>query len=104
MNDLQHNYALQQAANQTTKSNIAYNYAVANAGFQTRFADTQTLMSQGQGLVNQGSGLVSQGQMQMQQGSQFMGLGQNLFSMGTNADKLFAGGGSAFGSIFGGFI
>lgn len=97
MNDLQHTYALQQAQNQTAKSNLSFDYAVSNAGFQTRLADTQTLMSQGQGLINQGSGLVSQGQMQMQSGSSMMGLGQNLFSLGMNADKLW--GSSIFGSF-----
>lgn len=90
-NDLEHTYALQQAANQTAKSNLTYQYATANAGYQTRLADTQTLMSQGQGLVNQGSGIVSQGQMQMQQGSQFISAGPGIFSMATNADKLLSG-------------
>lgn len=90
-NDLQRTYAMQQALNQTTKSNIAFDYATANAGFQTRFADTQTTMSQGQGLVNQGSGLVQQGQMQQQAGSTMFNLGPSIFSMGMNANKLFGG-------------
>lgn len=97
MNDLQRTYAMQQAQNQTSKSNLTYDYAVSNAGFQTRLADTQTLMAQGQGLINQGSGLVSQGQMQMSSGNTMMGLGSNIFNMGMNADKLW--GSNIFGSF-----
>lgn len=97
MNDLQRSYALQQAQNQTTRSNLTFDYAQANAGFQTRMADTQTLMSQGQGLVNQGSGLVSQGQMQTQAGNSLFSAGPSIFSMGSNADKLW--GSSIFGSF-----
>lgn len=100
LNDLQRSYALQQAQNQTTKSNLTFDFASSNAAFQTRLADTQTLMSQGQGLVNQGGGLVQQGQMQTQAGQQMLGAGQNIFSLGMNVDKLF---GNNTASIFGSF-
>lgn len=90
-NDLEHTYSLQQAANQTTKANLTYNYAVANAGFQTRQADVQTLMSQGQGYVNQGSGYVSQGQSLIASGNSYFQAGPQIFSMATNANQLLAG-------------
>lgn len=90
-NDLEHSYSLQQAANQTAKANLTYGYAVANAGFQTRLADTQTLMSQGQGYVNRGSGVVSQGQGQIASGNSFFQAGPQLFSMGMNANQLLGG-------------
>lgn len=93
-NDLEHSYSLQQAANQTAKANLSYNYATVNAGYQTRLADVQTLMSQGQGLVNQGSGVVSQGQSQIQAGQSFFNAGPGMFSMATNADKLLGDKGS----------
>lgn len=86
--DLQHTYELQQAANQTTKAGIAYDYAIANAGFQTRLADTQTLMSQGQGQVNMGQGQMQLGQMQSQFGSQLMAAGPQIFSAATNFNQL----------------
>lgn len=88
-NELEHTYALQQAANQTTKSNITYDYAVVNAGYQTRFADTQTLMSQGAGLIAQGGGQVGMGQAMMSQGNSFISAGPSLFSMGMNSNQLF---------------
>lgn len=97
LNDLQRSYALQQAQNQTTKSNMMFDYATSNAGFQTRLADTQTLMSQGQGLVNQGAGLVSQGQMQTQAGNSMFSAGPSLFSMGSNMSQLW--GSNVFGSF-----
>lgn len=97
LNDLQRSYAVQQALNQTTKSNMMFDYASSNAGFQTRMADTQTMMSQGQGLVNQGSGIVSQGQMQTQAGNSMFSAGPSLFGMASNADKLW--GSSIFGSF-----
>lgn len=97
LNDLQRSYTLQQAQNQTAKSNLTFDYATSNAGFQTRLADTQTLMSQGQGLVNQGAGLVSQGQMQTQAGNSMFSAGPSIFNMGMNADKLW--GSNIFGSF-----
>jgi hypothetical protein len=89
MAQLQNNYALQQAANQTTKSNLVYNLASANAGFQTRMADTQTLASQGSGMVAMGQGQAQMGAATSNAGSSFISAGQNIFSMGTNIDKLF---------------
>lgn len=97
LNDLQRSYAMQQAQNQTAKSNLTFDFAQSNAGFQTRLADTQTLMSQGQGLVNQGAGLVSQGQMQSQAGSSMFSAGPSIFSMGSNASQLW--GSNIFGSF-----
>lgn len=97
--DLQYNYAVQQAALQTEKSNLAYAYAGANAEFQTRQADAGTLMSQGQGLVNQGSGYVSMGQSQQQFGAQMFNAGPQLFSMGMNASNVFPSLGGYFGSM-----
>lgn len=86
--DLEHTYSLQQAANQTTKAQTAFSYAVANAGFQTRLADTQTLMSQGQGQVNMGQGQMQLGQMQAQFGGQLMSAGPAIFSAATNFNQL----------------
>lgn len=97
LNDLQRTYSIQQANNQTSKSNLTFDYAQSNAGFQTRLADTQTLMSQGQGLVNQGAGLVSQGQMQTQAGNSMFSAGPSIFNMGMNANQLW--GSSIFGSF-----
>lgn len=100
-NDLEHQYALQQAANQTAKANLTYNYAVANAGYTTRLADTQTMMSQGQGEIFRGSGIVSQGNAQSAAGNSFISAGPGIFSMGTNIDKL-SGSFNPINNIFGG--
>lgn len=103
--DLQYNYAVQQAANQTTKSNMMYDYAVSNADFQTRQADAGTMLSQGQGLVNQGAGQVSAGQSQQSLGQTLFNAGPQLFSMGMNANNvfptMFGGGGSGPINMFG---
>lgn len=104
MAQLQNTYALQQAANQTTKSNLVYNLASANAGFQTRMADTQTLASQGAGMVAMGQGQAQMGAATANAGSSFISAGQNIFSMGTNIDKLFPSFSSnIFGSNFSSF-
>lgn len=101
MANLEYAYATQQAANQTLKSNLTYDYAVSNAAFTTRLADTQTLMSQGTGIVNQGQGLVGMGQSQSQMGSSFFQAGPSIFSMGQTGQQLL---GSSFSvnSLFGG--
>lgn len=101
MSDLTYGYQIQQAQNQTAKSNLTYNLAQANAGFQTRMADTQTLASQGAGLVARGGGQVSQGNMQIASGNSFLTAGPSLFNMGINADKLA---GSSMPSVFGGLF
>jgi hypothetical protein len=95
--DLQYNYQVQQANNQTLKSNMLYDYAVANAGFQTRQANAGTMMSQGQGLVNQGSGYVSQGGMQSSMGNSLFNAGPQIFSMGMNASRVLPSVGGMFG-------
>lgn len=97
LNDLQRSFALQQAQNQTAKSNLTFDFAQSNAGFQTRLADTQTMMSRGQGLVNQGSGLVQQGQMQTQAGASMFSAGPSIFSMGMSGSQLW--GSNIFGSF-----
>lgn len=89
MSDLETQYALQQAQNQTSKSNLSYQYAQVNAGYQTRLADTQTLMAQGGGMISAGQGYAQMGQSQMGLGSSFMNAGQNIFSAGMNFNKLF---------------
>jgi len=71
MNDLQTQYALQQANTNTAKANLQYSYAQSNAGFQTRLADTQTLMAQGQGQVSIGGGIAQAGALTSQIGSVF---------------------------------
>lgn len=91
MNDLQTAYSLQQADFQTQKSNLIYNYAGVNAGFQTQLADTQTLMAQGQGLVAMGGGTAAAGQLQAQSGMQLFSAGPGIFSMGTNISQLTQG-------------
>jgi len=96
MADLTYNYAVQQAATQTSKSNLAYGYAESNAAFQTRQADVQTLNAQGAGQVAQGQGQMQLGQSQMQLGGTLFSAGPSIFSAGTNFNQL-AGGGSSFG-------
>lgn len=91
--DLQFNYAVQQANNQTIKSNIMYDYAATNAAFQTRQADAGTMMSQGQGTVNKGAGLVGAGGMTASMGNTFMSMGPTLFGMGVTGSNVFASAG-----------
>lgn len=88
MANLEYQYAQQQAANQTLKSNLTYDYAVSNAAFTTRLADTQTLMSQGTGMVNMGQGQVGMGNSQYQMGASFFQAGPNIFSMGQSAQQM----------------
>jgi len=91
MNDLQTQYAIQQADIQTAKSNMAYSYAQTNADYQTQLADTQTLMAQGQGQVSMGGGKVQAGAMTSQMGAQFMAAGPSIFSAGMNINQLMGG-------------
>lgn len=106
MADLTYNYAVQQAATQTAKSNLAYGYAQSNAGFQTRQADVQSLSATGAGQVAQGQGQMQLGQSQMSLGSSLFQAGPSIFSAGTNFNQLSGGQnmftGSAGGS-FGGY-
>ena len=95
-NELEHTYALQQAANQTAKANLTYQYAVSNAGYQTRLADTQTAMSQGAGLIARGGGQVALGQAQIASGNSFFQAGPSLFQMGMNTNQLFGGSNSTY--------
>lgn len=97
MADLTYNYALQQAATQTAKSNLAYGYAQSNAAFQTRQADVQTLSSQGAGQVAIGQGQMQLGSSQMALGGQLFSAGPSIFSAGQNFNQL-AGGSNIFGS------
>lgn len=107
MATLQNEYNIQQANNQTAKSNLAFSYAESNAAFQTRFAENQTLASQGAGLIAQGGGLVGQGNSQMQLGSSLFNAGPSIFNMSSNFSQLsgstfnfggyFMGGGSPSG-------
>ncbi len=89
MNNLQNLYAQQQAANTTSKSNLTYDYAVTNAGYQTRMADTQTLASQGSGMYQAGSGMVNMGQSISQSGSQFLSMGPQIFQMGAGIQQQY---------------
>lgn len=91
MADLTYNYAVQQAATQTAKSNLAYGYAESNAGFQTRLADTQALSSQGAGQIAMGQGQMQIGQSQMTLGSQLFSAGPSIFSAGQNFNQLGQG-------------
>jgi hypothetical protein len=100
MADLTYNYAVQQAANQTARSNLAYGYAESNAGFQTRQADVQTLSSQGAGQVAIGQSQMQLGQSQMSLGSQLFNAGPSIFNMGQNFNQL---GGFGQSSSFGGY-
>lgn len=84
MNDLNNLYAQQRAATTTAMSNLTYDYAVTNAGYQTRYADTQQLMSQGQGYINQGAGMANLAQSQINSGNSFFNAGPTLFTMGQN--------------------
>ncbi len=95
-NELEHTYALQQAANQTAKANLTYQYAVSNAGYQTRLADTQTTMSQGAGLIARGGGQAALGQAQIASGNSFFQAGPSLFQMGMNTNQLFGGSNSTY--------
>lgn len=98
--NLEYLYAQQQAANQTAKSNLTYDYAVSNAAFQTRLADTQTLMSQGAGQIAQGQGLVGLGQSQSQFGASFMSAAPSLFGASQSFSQLAPSFGVNF--LFGG--
>lgn len=100
--NLEYLYAQQQAANQTMKSNLTYDYALSNAAFQTRLADTQTLMSQGQGIVNMGQGQAGMGQSRSQMGSSFFQAGPSIFSMGQSASQLMGSSPGSFNFLFGG--
>lgn len=100
--DLNYNYALQQATNQTAKSNLTYDYATSNANYQTQLADTQTLMSQGAGMISMGQGQVGMGNSQYQMGSSLFSAGPNIFSMGQSANQLF--GSNLFGGTNSTFI
>lgn len=106
MADLTYNYAVQNAANTTAKSNLAYGYAESNAAFQTRLAENQTLSSQGAGQVAIGQGQMQVGQSQMALGGQLFNAGPSIFSAGVNFNQL--GGGTNFfsgsaGGSFGGY-
>lgn len=100
MNDLQTQYALQQADTQTAKSNLAYSYAQSNAGFQTQLADTQTLMAQGQGTVALGQGIAQAGAAQSAMGNTFLSAAGSIFSAGVNINQL-AQGLPSFNMVFG---
>jgi hypothetical protein len=91
MADLTYNYAVQQAATQTARSNLQYGYAESNAAFQTRLAENQTLSSQGAGQVAIGQGQMAVGQSQMALGSQLFNAGPSIFNMGTNFNQLSGG-------------
>lgn len=97
--DLQHSYAMQQAMNQTARSSMVYDLAVANAGYQTRMADTQTLASQGAGLVAQGQGQAQLGASQIQAGQSLMSAGPSMFNFGMNIDKLYPSASNLFGNF-----
>jgi len=91
MNDLQTQYALQQANTNTAKANLQYSYAQSNAGFQTRLADTQTLMAQGQGQVSIGGGVAQAGALTAQMGQSFLSAGPGIFNAGMNINQLMGG-------------
>src|SRR6266576_5879669 len=101
MNDLQTKYALQQADTNTAKANLQYSYAQSNAGFQTRLADTQTLMAQGQGQVSIGGGVAQAGALTAQMGQSFMSAAPGIFNAGVNINQLM-GGLPNFNFMFGG--
>lgn len=97
-NELEVLYAQQRAANVTARSQMAYDYAQANAGFQTRLADTETRMAEGAGIIAQGGGVVNfgQGQVNMgqaltQSGNMFMGAAGTIFNMGMTGSNFFGG-------------
>lgn len=98
--DLENAYAVQRANNQTAQSNLMYDYAVTNAGFQTRQADIQTYASSGQGMINSGAGQVNMGQMQIASGNSFMQAGPSIFSAGQSFNQLFGGPSSNLTSLF----
>lgn len=79
--DLETLYAQQRAALTTARSQMAYDYASINAGYQTRMADIDTFASQGAGYTSQGSGMVSQGQSQISSGTGWMNMGMQLPGM-----------------------
>lgn len=99
MTDLYNAYNVQQAENTTSKSNIAYGNAVANAGYTTRLADATELNSQGAGLVAQGGGQVSSGNSLINSGNSYFSSGPSIFSMGTNLSQL-SGSTFNFGNYF----
>jgi hypothetical protein len=95
MAELTNAYSIQQANNQTAKANLSYGLAQANAGYQTRQADVQTLNSQGAGQVAIGGGYAQAGASQMSMGQSFFNAGPSIFSMGQNANTLMGSMGSS---------
>lgn len=88
MQQLQDTYAGQRADIQTQTSQLLYNNAVSNAGFQTQMADAGQLSSQGQGIINMAQGQLGQANMQSQFGSTLMAAGPQIMSMGTNLGNM----------------
>lgn len=98
--ELSNLYNIQQAQNQSAKAQLTYGLAQANAGYQTRQADVQTLNSQGAGQVAIGGGYVQAGNSQASLGQSLFSAGPSIFSMGTNIDKLSGSNLNNFGSYF----
>lgn len=99
--NLEYQYALQQAQNQTDKSNIAYSYAQVNADYQTRYADTQTMMAQGAAQIAIGQAQMQKGSAQASFGQSLISGGANIFSTAMNVDKLFPQTSGMYGSLLG---
>lgn len=90
MIDLQTEYSLFQADQQTKKANMMYDYNTHNADLQTREAYINTnYMSSGQGMVNSGQGMLTMGQGQSQFGSSVMQLGMNMPRYGETLNNLY---------------
>lgn len=90
-------YALMRFNSQNQKAQMAYDYSVLNANYQTRIADAQQLMSQGQGIVNQGSGQANAAQNSASLANTFIGAASTIAGMGQPLNNLYnnyMGGGS----------
>ena len=102
MADLNNVYNIQQATNQTSKANLMYGLAQANAGYQTRQANVQALNSQGAGQVAIGGGYAQAGASQYASGQSFFSAGPSIFSAGTNFSQLKGSTFNLGNSFFGG--
>jgi hypothetical protein len=87
--DFENTFNQFRADTQTKKSQLAYDLAFANAGFQDRTATAQEKMSQGQGIVNMGSGMGNMASSASNTANMFINAGLALPGIGTNLGNVF---------------
>ncbi len=105
--DLELEYATKQAQLGTAKSTLLYQNALAQANFNSQFADAGSIISQGQYTSSLGQGMVGMGTGQSQLGASLLSAGSSIFSAGTNFAKInpsfgsYSAFGSGFANLFG---